>query len=139
MTVHGPDPDERAPGRAYSARFHWLDRQVVADDGTPISKVDDLELDGRDGRLYATAVLVGPDALAPRLRGRLGRLVAAVARRLAAAEGGRPPRIDLADVAAVGAAVTLRPSTGDLRVHALEDWTRANVIERIPGARHASG
>ncbi|MQY04684.1 hypothetical protein [Actinomadura macrotermitis] len=137
MTTHGPDPHERVQGHAYSARFHLLDRQVVAGDGTPICKVDDLELTGRDGRLYATAVLVGPAALAPRLRGRLGRLVAAAHRRLVVGGDGAPPRIPLERVRGIGAAVTV--DARDLRVHALEDWCRDNVVGRLPGARHAAG
>ncbi len=40
-----PGPEERRAGRAYSARFHLLDRQVVDGDDRPVCKVDDLELE----------------------------------------------------------------------------------------------
>ncbi|MET9963409.1 hypothetical protein ABZ128_30800 [Streptomyces sp. NPDC006326] len=135
-----PDPQaERRAGRAYSARFHLLDRQVVDGDGTSVAKVDDLEL-VRDehGRLHVSAVLVGPTALAPRLGGRTGRFLAAVARRLRTG-GTTPARIPIEQVTAVGAAVTAAPTAGAPGVHPLENWIRDNVITRLPGSGHASG
>ena len=42
-----PQRDRRAPrGRVLDAHLHLLDRQVLDRDGTPVTTVDDLELDG---------------------------------------------------------------------------------------------
>ncbi|MGC0337890.1 hypothetical protein [Streptomyces sp. SLBN-8D4] len=132
--------DERRVGRAYSAHFHLLDRQVVDQDGRPVCKVDDLELanDGH-GRPYVTAVLVGPAALAPRLGGKPARWLTAVQRRLKVRRQEGPARLGFECVTGVGAVVTVAPPTDGVAVHALEDWTRDNVIGRLPGAGHAAG
>ncbi|MGW2402290.1 hypothetical protein ACWCYY_37660 [Kitasatospora sp. NPDC001664] len=127
----------RTPGRHYSARYHLLDRQVVHPDGTSVCKVDDLELTpGTDGHLYATAVLVGPQALGPRLGGRIGRWCTAIAARLSLSGTPGPGRLPLERITHIGSALVCTP--GPDRLHALEDWTRAHLIDRIPGAGHAN-
>ncbi|MFF0561728.1 hypothetical protein [Streptomyces sp. NPDC004266] len=135
-----PWAEERWAGRAYSARFHLLDRQVVDRDDRPVCKVDDLELEPDvDGSPQVTAVLVGPAALAPRLGGKAARWLAAVQRRLSVGEGEGPARLDFDHVIGIGAVVRVDLPEEDVKVHALEDWTRENVIGRLPGAGHASG
>ncbi|MGW7265147.1 hypothetical protein [Streptomyces sp. NPDC054842] len=132
--------DGRRPGRAYSAHFHLLDRQVVDHDGRPVCKVDDLELaHDEHGRPYVTAILVGPQALAPRLGGEPARLLAAVQRRLKVSRDEGAARLDFAAVTGIGAVVTVAPLEEGRGVHALEDWTRDNVIGRLPGAGRAAG
>jgi len=135
-----PGRDERRAGRAYSARFHLLDRQVVDGDDRPVCKVDDLELEpGPDGVPRVTAVLVGPAALAPRLGGKAARWLASVQRRLSVGEGKGPARLDFARVTGIGAVVRVDLPEENAGLHALEDWMRENVIGRLPGAGHASG
>ncbi|MEU1193488.1 hypothetical protein [Streptomyces sp. NPDC005859] len=130
----------RRVGRAYSAHFHLLDRQVVDPDGRPVCKVDDLELAiDEHGRPYVTAILVGPAALAPRLDGKLARWLTAVQQRLKLRRREGPARLDFTCVTGIGAVVTITAPTGGVPVHALEDWMRDNVIGRLPGAGHAAG
>ncbi|MEU5279368.1 hypothetical protein AB0G87_23500 [Streptomyces asoensis] len=132
--------DARRAGRAYSAHFHLLDRQVVDPDGRPVCKVDDLDLaHDEHGRPYVSAILVGPAALAPRLGGMPARWLAAVQQRLKVRRQEGPARLDFGCVTGIGAAVTVAPPTGGIAVHALEDWTRDNLIGRLPGAGHAAG
>ncbi|MFC8492034.1 hypothetical protein ACFUJU_14850 [Streptomyces sp. NPDC057235] len=135
-----PGPEERRVGGAYSARFHLLDRQVVDQDDRPVCKVDDLELEpDADGRPVVTAILVGPAALAPRLGGKTARWLAAVQRRLSVGEGDGPARLDFDHVTGIGAVVRVDLPEEDVKVHALENWMRENLIGRLPGAGHASG
>ncbi|BFV56504.1 hypothetical protein KCMC57_up16080 [Kitasatospora sp. CMC57] len=127
----------RTAGRHYSARYHLLDRQVVHPDGTSVCKVDDLEFTpAADGHLYATAVLVGPQALGPRLRGRLGQWCTTVAARLALSPEPGPGRLSIERITHIGSALVCTP--GPDRVHALEDWIREHFVRRIPGADHAN-
>ncbi|WP_327686428.1 hypothetical protein [Streptomyces sp. NBC_00467] len=144
--MNEPDPrterggSGRTAGRAYSARFHLLDRQIVDPDGNPVCKIDDLELAcDNDGHLCATAILVGPAALAPRLGGLLARWVAAVTRRMSINRTEDPARLSMEHVTQIGAVVTVSLPEGHDHLHALEDWMRDNVIGRLPGAGHASG
>ncbi|MBT2469121.1 hypothetical protein J7E97_14885 [Streptomyces sp. ISL-66] len=142
MPQHPPPRtgDEREPGRAYSARFHLLDRQILDQDGVPLAKVDDLELSEDDhGHLYVTAILIGPTALAPRLSGRPARLLDAVARRLTTGDTPGHARIDMSRITRIGAALTATTPTDEEAVHPLEDWTRDHVIAPLPGSGHAPG
>ncbi|MFJ6799092.1 hypothetical protein [Streptomyces sp. NPDC091268] len=142
MTQHPPPrpEDERSPGRAYSARFHLLDRQIITEDGTSLAKADDLELvtDG-DGALWAAGVLIGPTALAPRLSGRSARLLDAIARRLTTGGPEGHARIPMNRIIRIGAALTATTSTADDSVHPLEDWIRDHVITPLPGSGRAPG
>ncbi|MGW0424632.1 hypothetical protein [Streptomyces sp. NPDC003015] len=132
--------DRRRAGRAYSARFHLLDRQVVDQDEKPVCKVDDLELEHDEhGRPYVTAVLVGPAALAPRLGGMPARWLAAVQHRLKVRADEGPARLGIEHVTAIGAVLTVTLPQNQAGVHALEEWTRENIVGRLPGAGHASG
>jgi hypothetical protein len=119
-------------------QLRLLDRQVVDRDGQLVCKVDDLELTpGANGVPYVTAILVGPRALGPRLGGRLGRWILALASRLADSPGAAPPRIPFGAVTDVHSAVDLDRTRGELGVDPLEGWVDRHIIGRIPGSRHA--
>jgi hypothetical protein len=123
-------------GRTLDLNLHLLDRQVVDRDAKLVCKVDDLEFErGSDGALYVVAILVGPRALAARLRGRIGTWVASIAGRIAEAE---VPRIDMSLVSDIDSEIKLGASRDELGVAPLEDWVREHVIVRIPGNGHAS-
>jgi sporulation protein YlmC with PRC-barrel domain len=103
-----------------------LDHQVVDSDGRRCGKVDDLELEGiGSGSPRVSEFLVGPRAL--RDRGRIGRLVAALARS-------QVVHVPWEDVEEVDAAVRVRRRAAELRLGRGDDSVRA-WVERIPGAR----
>jgi sporulation protein YlmC with PRC-barrel domain len=115
-----------------------LDRQVLDRDGRLVCKVDDLELEpGPDGVPVVTAILVGPRARGPRIGGRLGQWVTALASRLAASPGTDPLRIPFRAVTAVHSAVDVGRSRDELDVDPLERWVERHVISRLPGSGHA--
>jgi sporulation protein YlmC with PRC-barrel domain len=126
-------------GREFDLHLHLLDRQVRDPDGRLVGKVDDLELDfDETGMPYVSAILVGPRALGPRLGGRLGRWVSAIAGRLADPDQQETPRIDFGQVTDIGSAITIARTSDELRVAPLEEWLDRHVIARIPGSRHES-
>lgn len=112
-----------------------LDRQVVDADDRPVGKVDDVELepDERDG-LFVTALLVGPQALGPRVGGHLGSWMSGVARWLSGRDG--PLRIPINEVADIDVIVKLSMS---MQPMPLEAWLRSNFVGRIPGAGYEDG
>ena len=130
--------NEGGPVNTVDLQLLLLDRQVVDRDGRLVCKVDDLELtpDG-DGVPYVTAILVGPRALGPRLGGRLGHWMAALASRLSTAPGPKPPRIPFGAVTGVHSAIEVDRSRDDLGVDPLEGWIQDHLIGRLPGSRHA--
>ncbi|MBV1856684.1 hypothetical protein KUA19_41930 [Catellatospora sp. NEAU-YM18] len=115
--------------------FHLLDRQIVDRAGLMVGNVDDIELDvGDDGVPYVVALLSGQEALGLRMGGRIGSLLARVARRLRQAD--EPPlRIPYDMVARVGTDVVLSVHRELLPEPGLERWLRENLIGHIPGAR----
>jgi sporulation protein YlmC with PRC-barrel domain len=118
--------------------FHLLDRQIVDVAGQLAGKVDDVELGtGEDGKPYVAALLVGPQALGPRINGRLGRLITTIARRLQLGEPSGPIRIPYEHVGDVNSAVNLTIRRELLPEPALEVWLREHVIGRLPGAGDA--
>jgi hypothetical protein len=129
-----------APGREVDAVVHVLDRQVVDPDEHMVCNVDDLELAVPEagGPPYVTAILAGPAALAPRYGGLLGRWVLAVQRRLHPSEQPGPARIDFGVVDELSSRVKISLRREELWVNAFEEWCRDNVIDKIPGARHAN-
>lgn len=118
-------------GRTLDAQLHLLDRQVLDSDGTPVTTVDDLEINGVEAGKpieegapapVLTALLTGP-VLGTRIF------------------GGRPPsprliRIPWKDVADVGVVVTLGVRGENLDAGWVERWIRDKIIARIPGGRH---
>ena len=124
--------------RQYDAQLHLLDRQIVDREGSPVCKVDDIELVVRpDGRLAVAALLAGPGALGPRLQGRLGRWTTSIWRRLSPEAHPEPIRIDAGLVSGTDSAVHLSVGIGYLPPSRLEVWVRRYIVDRIPGARHA--
>jgi sporulation protein YlmC with PRC-barrel domain len=115
--------------------FDLLDRQILDRDGQDVGKVDDVELRIEDGALYLAALLVGPQALGPRLGGQLGRWVAGVAARLSSGRSG-PVRIPYDVVSTVDNAVHLTVRRELLPEPELESWLRQHLIGRIPGGDH---
>jgi sporulation protein YlmC with PRC-barrel domain len=111
--------------------FHLLDRQIVDVAGRLAGKVDDVELGTGE------ALLVGPQALGPRINGRLGRLITTIARRLQLGEPSGPIRIPYEHVGDVNSAVNLTIRRELLPEPALEVWLREHVIGRLPGAGDA--
>lgn len=119
--------------------FDLLDRQIVDRDGEPVGKVDDVELTyDKDGTPQVTALLMGPQVLGRRMGGGLGRWIAGTARRMATHRDQPSMRIGMDLVATVGSAVTLSVRQELLPDPELETWLREHLINRIPGAGHAS-
>jgi sporulation protein YlmC with PRC-barrel domain len=108
-----------------------MDRQVLDNDGVPVTTVDDLELSGPD-----PATELPPGTPAPVLTALLTGPV--LGTRIF---GGRPPssrliRIPWKDVADVGVAIKLGVSGENLDAGWVERWIRDKIIARIPGGRH---
>lgn len=128
-----------ADPRTLDLHLHLLDRQVVDPDGRLVCKIDDLELElDPTGRPYVKAILTGSRALGPRLGGRLGRWVTAIATRLSDGQQQQPLRIDFALVSDIGSAITVVRRHNELVVAPLESWVDTHIISRIPGSRHES-
>ena len=127
------------PGEPFDLSFRLLDHQVVDPDGALVCKVDDIEFEeGRGGSWQVSALLCGPQALGPRLPGRLGTWVLALGRRLAVAGSAGPRRIPFERVTAIGSSIVVDRPRDQLEVAPLEDWVREHVIDPIPGSRHES-
>jgi sporulation protein YlmC with PRC-barrel domain len=130
-TMRALTPLPPLAGRLLDAQLHLLDRQVMDNDGVPVTTVDDLELSGPalDVELGSgtpppvlTALLTGP-VLGTRIF------------------GGRPPssrliRIPWEDVAEVGVVLKLGINGENLDAGWVERWIRDKIIARIPGGRH---
>jgi hypothetical protein len=130
--------DNPQGGRRLDAALQLLDHQLIDRDGRLAGKVDDLELTRQDdGRLVVTAILSGPGALGPRLPGVLGRSVLAWWRRLDDDSDPAPARIPWPAVSDIASAVTLSTARAELPNQGLENWARANIIAKLPGAGHA--
>ena len=118
-------------GRVLDLALHLLDRQINDTDGKPVGNVDDVEIDESG---YVVALLVGPQALAGRLGGRLGEWLAFWTRVL---QGGtEPTRIGMELLTDIGSHITVARSRTDLGAHRNEDRAREYLIARIPGGRH---
>ena len=118
-------------GRTLDAQLHLLDRQVLDNDGVPVTTLDDLELSGP-----AMDVDLPPGTPAPVITALLTGPV--LGTRIF---GGRPPssrliRIPWKDVSDVGVVVRLGVSGENLESGWVERWIRDKVIGRIPGGQH---
>lgn len=115
--------------------FDLLDRQILDRDGLPVGNVDDVELAvAADGTLSVSALLVGAQAWAQRLGGRLGDSMAGLASRLQRRTPAGPIRIPIDLVRETSAAITLSVHRDLLAEPELETWLREHVIAHIPGA-----
>jgi hypothetical protein len=124
-------------GEPFDLHLRLLDHQVVDPDGGLVCKVDDIEFaQGRDGSWHVSALLSGPQALGPRLPGRLGRWVMALGRRFSVDDDSEPRRISFERVTEIGSSVAVDRSRDRLDVAVLEDWMREHVVDPIPGSRH---
>ena len=126
-------------GRMRDLALHLLDRQIVDTDGRAVGNVDDVELlVPEDGSApYVTALLTGPQALGPRLGGRLGSWLVFWSHALSRHSDDEPGRIGLELLTELGSKVTVARSRAELGVHENEDRARTYLIDRIPGARDA--
>jgi hypothetical protein len=117
--------------------YALLDRLLVDLSGTPLGRVDDVELSdpapGAPPRVVA--LLCGPLALGPRIGHELGEVWAAFGRRMRGRGDDAPVRIPWPLV------VDVRPGEVRLGITAdeaptldLERWCEEHVISRIPGA-----
>lgn len=112
-----------------------LDRQLVDREGTPVGKVDDLELDVPDdgSAPRVAALLVGGVAFGGRIGGRLGRWIRAASATLAGTDA--PFRVPLDEVEELGTTITLAWLVHeDHRPVAPDRWLRDHLIRWIPGA-----
>jgi sporulation protein YlmC with PRC-barrel domain len=131
----------QATGRVLDAGLKLLDRQLIDSEGMLAGKVDDLELTPSEDDphvLYATAILAGPGALAGRLGGRLGHLLERVSNRLRDTADDRPARVPFGVVKRIGSSVDLWVPKEHLETDRLEQWTRATIIAKLPGAGDAA-
>lgn len=117
--------------------YELLDRQIVDCEGEAVAKVDDLLFDDDGDAPRLVGILVGPGALA----GRLGPVAGAVLRFLARLRGDGTDHDVVAwtDVDTFDHGVSLTTHRDDLPFPRSERWVRETIIDRIPGARHASG
>ncbi|QKV73350.1 PRC-barrel domain-containing protein [Amycolatopsis sp. Hca4] len=112
-----------------------LDRQIVGEDGTVVGKVDDLELRAEGGTYVVDALLVGPEALADRIGGPIGRLLHHIGRGFRAQA---PQRIPMNAVRRIEPTIVVTTAVAQATESPSEDWLRRHVIGRIPGANRAS-
>ncbi|WP_103351368.1 PRC-barrel domain-containing protein [Amycolatopsis sp. CA-128772] len=112
-----------------------LDRQITGEDGTVVGKVDDLELRAEGGTYVVDALLVGPEALADRIGGPIGRLLHHVGRGFRA---GAPRRIPLNAIRRIEPSIVVTTAVAQATDSPSEDWVRRRIIGRIPGAGRAS-
>ena len=126
-------------GRVRDLALHLLDRQVVDTEGVAVGNVDDVELVApEDGSPpYVVALLTGPQALGPRLGGRLGEWVVFWSHALGRCAGDDPGRIGIELLTDLGSHVTVARSRAELGVHLNEDRVREYLVDRLPGARRA--
>jgi sporulation protein YlmC with PRC-barrel domain len=121
-------------GRRFSAGLELLDRQIVDPDGMMAGKVDDLEIDARNGQSpMVTDILAGPGALARRIGGPFGAWIASVHARLKGGDAD-PARISFGVVATIDDHVTITVSRTQVGSFAFEAWVRDHVISKIPGS-----
>jgi sporulation protein YlmC with PRC-barrel domain len=123
-------------GRVRDLGLHLLDRQVLDTQQRAVGKVDDVELTvPEDG---SPPYVSGPAAHGPRLGGLLGRWLVAAAEALGRSDAERLGRIGMELVTDIGTTITVSRSRRELGVHENEDRVREYLVERIPGAGHAS-
>jgi hypothetical protein len=128
-------------GRTLDLSLHLLDRQVVDTDGGMVCNVDDVELTVPDGggAPYVSAILCGPGALGPRVGGLLGRWMVAAHRHLGRYRTDEPDRIGFDLVTDIGSSITVARTRAELGIALGEELIHDYLVDRLPGAGHASG
>jgi len=125
-------------GRIVHADLHLLDRQIIGKStGHLVAKVDDLELDLDAPVPHVTALLTGPGAWGPRLRGLAGRAVRAVYRQLHPDPAQDANRIPAGRIVDITSAVII-DNDDDLDVQGFGVWVDEQIISKLPGSGHAS-
>ena len=128
----------KTDGDTVEVALDILDRQLLDISGKPCGKVDDLLLEFPDESPsrppVVTHILVSPGALAPRVRGIIGKVMLAVWRRLHPDKDPKPVAIAWSLVEKVDTDVHLMVLRGEAGLMRSEDWARDNFIGRIPGA-----
>jgi sporulation protein YlmC with PRC-barrel domain len=121
-------------GGVYYAGLHLLDHQMVDRDRRDCGKVDDLELEERDGRLRVVALVAGPGVLLRRFgRRRLGTwLERFVAKDPDNAD--QPAVIPFTKVSDIASRIVLAVAAQDLATERTERWVRDHVIAHVPGS-----
>jgi sporulation protein YlmC with PRC-barrel domain len=110
-----------------------LDKRVVDRNGRDMGRVDSLVLETRAGIPPRVSSLeLGPSVLARRVHPILGRWVAAIEYALGIAEG-RPVRIPIRDVLAVGDHIKVDRAAGETAAATVEHRLR-RWIGAIPGS-----
>ena len=126
--------------RHIEAGLDLLDRQILDSEGTPVGKVDDLELNvrGKGDPPEVVALLLGTQAQGPRVGGRIGEWMARIGGRIAGTSD--PRRIPLELVAKFDVSIHLNvPASSVSDPSGLEAWLSERFVKRIPGGRRASG
>jgi sporulation protein YlmC with PRC-barrel domain len=113
-----------------------LDRQIVGEDGSVVGKVDDLELRAEGDTFVVDALLVGPEALADRINGPIGKLLRRIGRGFRAEA---PQRIPMNAIRQVEPTIVVTTAVAHATDSPSEDWLRRRIIDRIPGAGRAGG
>jgi sporulation protein YlmC with PRC-barrel domain len=113
-----------------------LDRQIVGEDGSVVGKVDDLELRAEGDTFVVDALLVGPEALADRINGPIGKLLRRIGRGFRAEA---PQRIPINAIRQVEPTIVVTTAVAHATDSPSEDWLRRRIIDRIPGAGRAGG
>ena len=127
--------------RSYDLALEVLDHQLVDADGLLAGNVDDVEIDWPEAEAageppVVTGLLSGPGVLAERFGGRVGHGWAELHRRLHPSD--QPPTfIPMAHVRSIDSAVRLGIGRDQLASYSFERWFRYEVIEKLPGAKHA--
>ena len=97
--------------------------------------MDDVEISDEG---YVSALLVGPQALAPRIGGVLGDLLLFLSAGIGRGSTKEPTRVPVDLVVDDGTAITVARSREELGAHRNEDRARDYLVGRIPGAHRAS-
>jgi sporulation protein YlmC with PRC-barrel domain len=125
-----------ADAGVYYAGLHLLDRQMVDRHGLDCGKVDDLELEERDGVVRVQALVAGPGVLLQRVgRRRLGRWLQRFVARDPEGDA-EPAIIPFSRVAEIGSRIVLAVDADALATQRTERWVRDHVIGHIPGNGH---
>ncbi len=111
-----------------------LDAQLIDRNGTKMGRVDSIvAVIDDEGPPCIVAIEIGPVPLAHRLHPRIGRWVARWLERRGA-RAARPYRIEWDLVTRDGNDFKVDVDARETPTWALEDWTRAHLVDRIPGA-----